>query len=373
MSELQASLPREYYLPGKAWDREVERVWRRSWVCVGRTAELGLDRPGRLAVVEVAGESLLLTADGDGTLFGHANVCRHRGAQLCPHLPGSPPEPGPASTLRCGYHSWTYTLDGRLVRAPHTQDVDGLDPGSLGLHPVSVGSWGGFVFVRLTDGERSLTDELGDVPHRTVRYPLADLVSAHHVVHDVAANWKIFAENYSESYHCEPVHPELTRLVPAFADGGTDGAALARTTGVPHREGAWTYSFSGTSPRPPFPELDDGERVRHRSELVYPNLMLSLSAEHVASFLLAPLAADRTRITFDVLVAPGQAATPIEDCAGFWDLVNHQDRQVCESLQRGMSSSFYTGGWYAPVEQDGLIRRWLVPRLEWRGGLGEHP
>lgn len=380
MGELQAALPREYYLPGPAWDREVDRVWRRSWVCVGRLGELGLGEPRRLAVVEVAGESIILTVDGDGTLHGHANVCRHRGAQLCPHPPGAPPEPGPASVLRCGYHSWTYALDGRLLRAPHTEDVDALDPGSFGLHPVSVGTWGGFVFVRLTDGGlatvASLADELGAVPERTMRYPLAELVSAHRAVYEVAANWKVVAENYKECYHCGPVHPELTRLVPAFGDGATgpDGAGLDWAAGIPHREGAWTFSFTGTSPRPPFPNLDETERVRHFGELVYPNLLLSLAAEHAASFVLTPLAADRTRVTFDVLVAPGQLATDVEDCAGFWELVNRQDWTVCESVQRGMSSSFYTQGWYAPMENDSLdVRRWLLPRLEWRGGLDGHP
>jgi Rieske 2Fe-2S family protein len=372
MAELQPALPREHYLPGPAWDLERDRVWRHGWVCAGRLGELGLTAPNRLAVVEVAGESLLLTTDAAGVLHAHANVCRHRGAQLCPHLPGAPPAPGPATALRCGYHSWTYGLDGALLRAPHTDGVDALDPGSLGLHPVSVGTWASFVFLRLAAGGPGLHAELDGASERTARYPLADLVSAHRTVHEVAANWKIIAENYNECYHCGPVHPELTRLVPAFGDGGggPGGDGLDWDAGVAHRDGAWTFSFSGTSPRPPFPDLNDAERVRHKGELVLPNLLLSLAAEHVAAFVLEPLAADRTRITFDVLVAPAQLATPIEDCAGFWDLVNRQDREVCESVQRGMSSSFFTGGWYAPMEDDSLdVRRWLLPRLAARGGL----
>jgi Rieske 2Fe-2S family protein len=374
MGELQAALPREYYLPGPAWEEEVRRVWRRSWVCVGRLGELGLISPRRLAVVEVAGESLLLTTDDAGTLHAHANVCRHRGAQLCPHLPGSPPAPTEAAALRCGYHSWTYRMDGTLLRAPHTERVDNLDPGSFGLHPVSVGSWGGFAFVRLAADGPSLRAELGGVPERTERYPLADLISAHRASYQVAANWKVIAENYNECYHCGPVHPELTRLVPSFGDGGAgpDGAGLDWAAGIPHREGAWTFSFSGGSPRRPFPDLDERELVRHKGELVYPNLLLSLSAEHAAAFVLQPLAADRTLVTFDVLVAADQLAASIEDCAGFWDLVNRQDWAICESVQRGMSSSFYTQGWYAPMEDDSLdIRRWLLPRLHDRGGLND--
>jgi len=283
-----------------------------------------------------------------------------------PHLPGAAPEPGPAGSLRCPYHSWTYALDGSLLRAPHTRDVEDFDPHRFGLHPVDVGTWGGFVFVRL-DGQdgagltAALTVELGPVIARTCRYPLDRLVSVRRIVYDVAANWKVIAENYNECYHCAGVHPELTRLVPFFGRGG---GGLDWDDGIPHREGAWTFSFSGDSPRSPFPDLNEHERVRHKGELVYPNLLLSLAAEHTASFVLDPIAVDRTRIVFDLLVAAEEAHLDIEDCAGFWDLVNRQDWAICESVQRGMSSRFYSQGWYAPMEDAGLdIRRWLLPRL----------
>jgi Rieske 2Fe-2S family protein len=184
------------------------------------------------------------------------------------------------------------------------------------------------------------------------------------MVYDVSANWKLVAENYNECYHCGPVHPELVQLVPAFGRGGAD---LDWDGGVPHRDGAWTFSFSGTSQRACFPELDAAERVRHKGELVYPNLLLSLSAEHVAAFRLQPLAVDRTRIVCDVLFAPdavADAGFDPSDAADFWDLVNGQDWAICESVQRGMSSRAYGQGWYAPMEDLSLdMRRWLLPRL----------
>lgn len=368
MGELQAALPRHHYVDAAGHARELRQVWRTSWVCVGRRHELGLTGPGRRAVVEVAGESLVLTSGSGAGLRGFGNVCRHRGSQLVPHPPGELPEPCDARALRCGYHSWTYDLDGRLLRAPWTEDVDGFDPAAFGLHQVEVDTWGGFVFVRLAAraGGATLPDELAPVPDRTARYPLDRLVSARRLVYEVAANWKVIAENYNECYHCGPVHPELTRLVPAFGSGGNglDGTGLDWEAGIPHRDGAWTFSFSGSSPRAPFEGLDADERTRHKGELLYPNVLLSLSAEHAAAYVLQPLSVDRTRVTFDVLVDPSEVHLPIEDCAGFWHLVNGQDWAVCESVQRGMSSSFYTSGWYAPMEDASLdIRRWLLDRL----------
>ena len=102
----------------------------------------------------------------------------------------------------------------------------------------------------------------------------------------MAANWKVVAENYNECYHCGPVHPELSRLVPSFAGGGQ---GLDWDEGIPHREGAWTFTMSGTTTRSPLPGLNEAERVRHKGELVYPNLMLSCSADHVAAFTLHPV------------------------------------------------------------------------------------
>ena len=385
MTPLEPALDRHHYVTPAAFDAELRDVFPRSWTCAGRAHELGLaDRgeplPHRLAVAEVAGESVLLTTDGDGVLHAHANVCRHRGAQVVPHEPGDLPGPREARSLRCSYHSWTYGCDGALLRAPHTDGLDGFEAGEFGLHRLGVATWAGFVFVALEPGAvPPLADELGAVAARVARYPLDRLVSAWHARYDVRANWKVLAENYNECYHCAGVHPELTRLVPAFARGGwtktsADGAGLDWDAGIPHREGAWTFSFSGTSPRAPFPGLDAAERARHKGELVYPNLLLSLAAEHAAAFVLTPLAADRTRVDVDVLVAPEEAHLDVDDCTGFWDLVNRQDWAVCESVQRGMSSRFHTQGWYAPMEDASLdIRRWLLPRLARAGGPDDRP
>ena len=162
------------------------------------------------------------------------------------------------------------------------------------------------------------------------------------------------------------MHPELSRLVPSFAGGGR---GLDWDAGIPHREGAWTFTMSGTTDRAPLPGLDEDERMRHKGELVYPNLMLSCSADHVAAFMLRPLAVDRTRDRVPAAVRSRPRSTKPtfdpSDAGDFWDMVNRQDWAICESVQRGMSSRAYTHGWFAPMEDDSAdIRRWLLPRLD---------
>ena len=373
MSGLQAALPREHYVDEATHRLERDRVLLREWTCVARLDDLGITSPGtatllpqRLAVVELHGESVLVTTDGAGRLHAHYNVCRHRGSQVVPVDP-SAAAPGPCGirSLRCPYHSWTYALDGTLLHAPHTDDVD-LDKQDFSLHPVAADTWGGWLWLHATPAEAlPLLEALAPVPEKVARYPLEALVLGRRLVYDVAANWKVVAENYNECYHCGPVHPELSRLVPAFAGGGTD---LTWDDGVPHRDGAWTFTMSGTSDRAPFPDLDENERVKHKGELVYPNLLLSLSAEHAAAFVLRPLAVDRTEVTCDLLFASDEVAKATfdpSDAEELWHITNEQDWRICESVQRGMSSRAYQDGWYAPMEDTSLdIRRWLLPRFE---------
>jgi Rieske 2Fe-2S family protein len=372
MSALQPALDRHHYVDEASWLVERDRALLPTWTCVGRLDELGLAEPGsgrltpkRRAVIDLLGESVIVTTDASGTPRAFANVCRHRGSQLVPVDPAAePPVACGAQSLRCPYHSWTYDLTGRLLRTPH---ADGVDHDAFSLHALSADTWGGWLWVAGRSDAGTLADALGQVPDRLRRYPLASLVTGSRLTYQVEANWKVLAENYNECYHCGPVHPELTRLVPAFGGGGAD---LDWEGGVPHREGAWTFTLSGDSRRAPFPELDDAERTRHKGELVYPNLLLSLSAEHVAGFRLRPLGVARTEVVCELLFAPDEVARPDfdhTDATSFWDLVNRRDWAICESVQRGMSSRYYTGGWYAPMEDASLdIRRWLLPRLATR-------
>jgi glycine betaine catabolism A len=362
---LQAALPRELYVDEDSWRDEREAVLYGEWFCVGRRDDLGLHQPRRVAVVDVAGESVIVTSDDAGGLHAAYNVCRHRGSQiypLDPTTPGSRALTCEASALRCPYHSWTYALDGRLLRAPHAEVVD---PDAFRLNAVAVDTWGGFVFVHLEPMEAApLRAAVAGPDESLAGYGLPDLVTGATLTYEVRANYKVLLENYNECYHCGPVHPELCRIVPAFAGGG---GGLDWSAGIPHRDGAWTFTTSGTTRRAPLPGLSAAERERHKGDLVYPNLMLSASADHVAAFVLLPREVDRTTVVCALLFAADEVAGPAfdpSDAHDLWDLVNRQDWAVCESVQRGMSSRSYRHGWFAPMEEESLdIRRWLLPRL----------
>jgi Rieske 2Fe-2S family protein len=362
---VEPTLHRDRYVEADWFAREVSRVFGRQWFCVGRDEEI--PEAGDHLVCDVVGESVIVTRTRDGSLSAYINLCRHRGSQLTESI-GKPTqeELGPSGTfkgsIQCPYHAWTYSFDGRLRAAPFLEESDGLRKEDLPLHPVGVETWAGFLWVHLDPGHTSrVSDQIQESEGYLANYPLADLQAAARIVYPVSANWKAIVENYNECYHCGPVHPELVELVPAFRQRG--GSDLDWERGIPHREGAWTFTATGTSNRSPFPGLSPDEQERHKGQLVYPNLMLSLSADHVAAFTLWPHAADRTTVVCDFLFHPEEMAKADfdpSDAVEFWDMVNRQDWKICESVQRGMTSRRFTTGFYAPMEDYSMdIRRYL--------------
>ncbi|HEY5426816.1 MAG TPA: aromatic ring-hydroxylating dioxygenase subunit alpha [Candidatus Tumulicola sp.] len=360
-NRLEASLPRAAYADPAFFERERRAIFWDRWFYVGRAEQF--DQAGAFRVVDVAGESVIIVRGQDGELHAHLNLCRHRGSRL---LCGDGVVRG---AIRCPYHAWAYALDGTLIASPFVEPGD-VPPDARRLHRAGVACWAGFVFVNLQpeDARRdddTLAAQLGAVPARLARYPLEDLKVARSIRYAAGANWKVILENYNECYHCAGVHPELCAIVPAFKRRG--GATLDWERGIPHREGAWTFSWSGTSDRAPFPGLDADERVRHKGELIYPNFMLSLAADHAAAFSLWPQSPEKTAIVCDFLFHPDEMAKPgfdPSDAIDFWDLVNKQDWAICESVQAGMRSRAFAHGYYAPMEDSSLdIRRYIAARL----------
>ncbi|MEM1245698.1 MAG: aromatic ring-hydroxylating dioxygenase subunit alpha [Acidobacteriota bacterium] len=343
-----APMPGRVYADDSIAELEAQTLLRQLWVAVGRTDEL--NRPGQVTVRTVGGESVLLCADAQGVLRAFYNVCRHRGTRL---VEGSTDKRSiQATNLQCPYHAWTYGLDGRLVGAPLLKEVT-RDPErrcALGLLPVASGSWNGFTFVCL-DPQQSLEEQFADAPDVS-RFLMDDLRTAARVDYDVAVNWKLLCENYSECYHCALVHPELHRIT-HYQSGGDqeDGESFV---GGPMRlnDGFNTMSVSGMTNRPSIPGLAEEDHAFVYYYVLYPNLWLSLHRDYVLVHLLEPLEAGRTRIECFWLAHPDAIAAPgfvIDDAVQFWDLTNRQDWAICERTQKGVGST----GYLPTLYQDG--------------------
>src|SRR5919198_2776328 len=124
---MDAPVPWSWYSDPEILRLEQERVFARSWQYVGHADQVG--EPGTYFACAVGLLPVVVTRDREGSLHAFANVCRHRGFQVASGE-------GKRETLQCGYHAWTYELDGSLRAAPRSDREPGFDSDELSLRPV---------------------------------------------------------------------------------------------------------------------------------------------------------------------------------------------------------------------------------------------
>jgi phenylpropionate dioxygenase-like ring-hydroxylating dioxygenase large terminal subunit len=200
------TVPWSWYSDPAILTKEMERIFRCSWQYAGHLGEL--QGPGSYFASATGPVPVVITLDGDGTLRGFVNICRHRGAIVAT-------EARKRGTLQCPYHAWTYGLDGSLRAAPRGGDDPAFDAGCMGLVPVSVDTWGPFVFHNPDPHAEPLSGALGDLPQVVAEHGLDvdSLRFNRRVPYEIKANWKIAAENYLECYHCQVCHPTFVEVV----------------------------------------------------------------------------------------------------------------------------------------------------------------
>jgi glycine betaine catabolism A len=152
------TLAQEYFVSTEVFATEQERIFSRQWMLVGHQSQIAA--AGDYFVIEASGESLIVIRDSRFEIRGFYNVCRHRGTRLKDDACGQ------ASAIQCPYHAWTYGLDGRLIGAPHMDEVPGFDKADYSLHPVNLELWEGFIFVNLAEVD-PLTSILSQRERRT--------------------------------------------------------------------------------------------------------------------------------------------------------------------------------------------------------------
>lgn len=343
----QMTLPGRYFTSPAILAEEMERIFTRQWLCVDREEKIA--RPGDYFVLEVAGESVIILRDQQGTVRAFYNVCRHRGSKICEEHQGQFSE-----TIQCPYHAWTYSLDGRLIGAPATNDLEGFRKQDWPLHPVGVALWEGFIFIHLGKDSASFEESHAPLLGRFARFGMPGLRIGKTIEYDIHANWKLIVQNYSECYHCPLVHPTLTKRTPPTQGENdlTDGPFLGGYMILADDADSMTMSgrVCGLPVDPNLPQ-EDHNRVYYYS--IMPNMLLSLHPDYVMFHVLWPVAVDRTRVQCSWLFNPASLADTtfnIEDGVTFWDMTNREDWHVCELSQAGITSRAYTPGPYSRRE-----------------------
>ena len=353
------------YTSQAVYEEECERLFYAGWFCVGRSAEL--ETPGEFVVKDVAGESVFVVRNRDGELRAFYNVCAHRGTKLLDDEPGCG---NIGKALKCPYHSWSYDLDGRLLATPNVHEDELFERADYPLHAVAVAEHAGFLFVSLAAEPRPLDEHLQDSNETIIdfgRYRMGELRLGRRLTYDVAANWKIVVENYNECLHCPTIHPELVQVVPIYRKGEVwDGET--RDGGNLMFEGATSFTATGTSDLPKFPDLLPEDYGMYYGAFQFPNLMVNLHPDSVMAYLVFPKGPGRTLVLSEfyfreeALALPGFDPSPTVD---LWDLVSRQDWAVCERAQLGVASRSFRSGVFP--RKDRLLFDF---NQRWRRALG---
>ncbi|MFT4152021.1 MAG: aromatic ring-hydroxylating dioxygenase subunit alpha [Paracoccaceae bacterium] len=357
-------LPRAAYFAPDWLDRERRTVWARNWVYTGRISDLP---PGTMRGVDTPGGPVLLAHAPEGRVTGFHNACRHRGAELCAG------ERKLGRLITCPYHAWAYDArDGRLVATGMAKPTADFDKGAHGLMPVAVQVWRGLVMVNLSPDPPPLT---ADVALDTLdRWPLESLITGHRITRDLACNWKVFWENYSECLHCPGIHPELCDMVPIYQKGIMAPAEAAdwvpgTSTPDPLKPGAVTWTADGRACGPIFPGLTPAEYAAGFTFVtLWPTAYIVAHIDHMRIVSLTPTGPETTRLTAEwlfpaeTLAQPGFSAAEV---AKFATLVMDQDGAASEMNQRGFHSPAFAQGTLMPEEYEiHRFHRWILDQME---------
>ncbi|MEE2687792.1 MAG: aromatic ring-hydroxylating dioxygenase subunit alpha [Pseudomonadota bacterium] len=191
-------LPNWCYTSDDWYRLEVERIFHKSWVYVGHGSRI--PKAGTYFTLDVAGAPVLLIRGDDGQVRAFHNSCRHRGSRIAWGE-------GSCKSLTCPYHSWTYARNGNLIATPLVDEDAHLRHAELGLLPVRLEQWAGFLFVNFDNSAAPLADWLGDLPETCKSYRPETLVCTRRKVFEgVKANWKLHFENFNDSLHIPFVH-----------------------------------------------------------------------------------------------------------------------------------------------------------------------
>jgi len=319
---------------------EQEKVFSTQWVCVGRVEEL--PSVGDYFTVRVADEPIIIVRAEEHQIRALSNVCRHKWTQL---LDGC----GNTNRIVCPYHAWTYDLGGALVHTRFMDKSEAFEPSDCALPQIECDQWRGFIYVRIDGDGSSLAQQLRGLDARTFDYHMEDMTQICGGEEIWAANWKLLAENFTETYHVFHTHRDsIAKYSPTELTVIMDGDA-AHSFGVnPVYKDAMEES-----PFEPFhPELSEQHQEEFCMIGLFPAQMIALAPDRMFYMCLTPLGPDRLHTKWGVACydrnLSSEAAAGIE---GIYQTINAEDRIRLERVQTSLKSRFASSGAISQYEK----------------------
>jgi choline monooxygenase len=332
------TLPAALYTDAAVFKAERERIFSATWQVVGRHDQVA--KPGDFFTTEVAGEPLLIVRDAGGKLRGFYNVCRHRA--------GPPAEGcGNRKLFRCGYHGWTYGLDGSLISATEIEGVEGFRSEDFALAAVRTEEWFNFIFVNLDSEARPLRESLGELATQAEKFPFSRMKLFERRTYDMKCNWKTYVDNYLEGYHLPSVHPGLNRELDYNA-----------YVVEPYARHVRQFSpIRGAQPGDATPRRYQETSADLTTDYfwIFPNWMLNCYPDNISLNVVLPVEPERSLAIFEWYLPESEHSSPAAKASvEFSHQIQIEDVGICEVVQKNLHSRSYSRGRFSVKQEKGV-------------------
>lgn len=355
-------LPNAHYTDPETIAEENEAVLADGWAGLAVTADVPAS--GNAKPLTFLGEPLLLVRDRKGVVRVFQNICRHRGMILVN-------EPRKIEgALRCPYHSWCYSLEGKLIATPHVggpgQNAhEDIDKDMLGLIEVRSHIWRDVVFINMSGTADAFDEVHADLIARWTEFdkPLFHGGEDSKFKLEVDTNWKLAVENYCESYHLPWIHPGLnsySRLEDHYNIEVNEQYSGQGTLVYRQLKGKNDQTF------PDFEGLSETWDTAAEYITVYPNVLLGVHRDHTFAIVLEPVSHTKTVEHVHLYYAVENSDPDLRtQNAAIWKSVFKEDIFVVEGMQRGRTARGFDGGRFSPA-MDGpthCFHDWIASKI----------
>src|SRR5579871_1972812 len=322
-----STIPASWYTDTRITELERLNVFAKNWQLVARTDQLR--HAGDYVSAQIAGEPILIVRGSDSVLRAFFNVCRHHAAAVVTQPCGQ------AAILQCPYHGWKYGLDGSLKGMPEFEGVQSFERGQNGLVPVRVECWQCFVFVNLDSRAAPLEEFLGGLVQRVAPLGISQLHYFDRRAYEIQCNWKVFVDNYLDGgYHVPYLHKGLNSVL--------DYAEYTIETG--ERFCLQSSPITASDEDAQVSATRTGDRAYYY--WIYPNFMINLYQGVMDTNLVIPMGVDKTKVIFDFYFTDVSVKKQKQNAesVAVSDRIQMEDLDICEAVQRGLSSRAYRAG-----------------------------
>ena len=336
-------LPAWTYLNAELLELEYERVILPSWQFVCHQNQV--KEPGDFATLDLWRDSIIVMRGKDGDLRAFQNACRHRGAKLldgdgtCKHR------------ITCPYHAWSYQLDGRLAAVPSEKTFPGIQKDKLGLKELELEIFCGLVFVRIAGSGPSIAEQWGDLAKELAPYRIEEMVPAENVQisEEWGCNWKVALDNYLDNYHVPFGHPGLHRLMDndLACTINRHGVSFSKSVIRERESHVWSErAYQRLAPRA-FSDMPEAARNTWVFGFMPVNIGFDVFPDSMDIFQILPKGVGKSVIRTPLFVRPDtrREAKVMQYLANRINLqIGHEDKDLCERVQAGLSSHNYAPG-----------------------------